>query len=301
MIRSHADLAKFTAKLIRETMEFGEFIHSQNVDEYGTVVLTTMKHIEDILESDYPMFPKPFLTEMEERISEYFLQWNGKIEKQVRMFYDLYKTIEQKSKIPFASFDNHPFKEIMNNLKRYDSADKKIQKIIKKYELKAVDEIEFYSMFFAIILMSEAEEYYFRKDLRSQLDKYKIENVDLDEMFSLGEKWIQKNGNYVSDIRGIRNAVSHFNFDIEFDEEDVNFIITFCGNPEGKEETKIMKGNELVDCLGHYRYMLQTFEHMLFLLFIFSMLKQFFSEDAFMCDIHGFFPPETKSCPTCSK
>lgn len=300
MIDNHSDLAKYLARLIRETMEFGEFIHSQNVDKYGTIVLHAMKEIEDILESESPLLPKPMLNDFEYRIIEYFLQWNEKFEKQAREFYNVYKIIEEKSKTPFANVDGNPLNTIMKNLERYKMANKKIENVIQKYRFTSIDEIDFYSMFFAIVAMSEAVEYYFRQDLQNHLDKYQIPNIDLQKMFSLTEKWINKKGLYVSDIRGIRNAVSHFNFDITYDENDINFIIQFNKTPQGKEESKTMRANEIIDFLSNYKFMLQTFEHILFFLFIFSMLKQFFSIDGVFCEKHTYFSPEHKPCPSCS-
>ncbi len=279
---SHPKLEKLLSSMINDTLKFGEFILDQNPHHYGTVLISGIKEIQGFLEKDeMPFLEKNMLDDLEFRLIAFYAGWNEKIENQAIDFYDAYKKIEEKSKKPIFSRDDHPFKIVMENIETYHKADKTIHDIIQKYELKLVDEIEFYSMFFAILILAESVEYYFLNDLNRLLKKFKINNVDLNEIFSLTKKWRNRDGSFQSDIRVMRNAISHFNFNIEYDEKDVNFIITFYPNPQEKEETRVFKGNEIIDFLGNYRYLMETFEHILFIMIIFALLRQFYCKENF--------------------
>jgi len=271
---------KLIVKLLDETIPFSEFIIDQNPGEYNTRILVMLQTIKEGLEKNELPFPRPVIVEFEEIMINFLITWHPKIQTQCRKFYKAYEKMYESNNKLFFNPDDNPLKLIMNNLDSYTNASEVIEKIIKKYDFKSIDEIDFYSFFFAILVTAESMEYYFYTSFSNYLKQYNIPNVDVEEIFSINKTWSEKNGKMISEIRAMRNAIAHFNFKTYYDEDDVNLVITFFPNPQKKEETRVYRSNEIVDFLGEYRYLLQTFEQILFTMCTFKILRFFYSVDS---------------------
>lgn len=77
----------------------------------------------------------------------------------------------------------------------------------------------------------------------------------------------------------MRNAIAHFNFVTQYDEENINLKIIFFAYSKNQSQLRSYTSNEITDFVGEYRYLLQTFENILFVMFIFKTIQSFFSAD----------------------
>jgi hypothetical protein len=274
------DIPRLLANLLEGILKFSEFIADQNPDEYHTRILLMLETIKESLETNNLPLPRSDMIEFEARLIEFLITWNPKIETQCRKFYKIYEQIYNLNDKLFLNPDDNPLSLIIKNLDRYYHGSKVSEKIIQHYDYKSITEIDFYSYFFAIIVTAEAMEYYYYTTFKNYLKSYNIQDVDAEEIFSLNEKWRDKNGVYISEIRAMRNAIAHYNFVTKYDEKNINSSITFFVYPEKQAESRTYSSNEIVDFLGEYRYLLQTFENILFVMYIFKTIQSYFSIDS---------------------
>lgn len=264
-------------ELIEDIQKFGEFILIQDPSTYGTDVLVSLNLLSNAIKNKtIKDFTVSKINELQEQILNFYINWNPKITKQVCSFYNAYVELTHFSESSLFKNDNHPFTNILKNMDRFERANIGIENIIKKYDFKSLDEIEFYSYFFAILIMSEAQRHYFQKDLEFRLKNSHIVEFKINEIFSLTNPWKNDEGKLTADITMLRNAIAHFKFKTEYDVDNIDLKITFFPEPDGHEETRILYAHEIVDFVGYYRYLLQTFQNILFLMFIFSTIRQLY-------------------------
>ena len=271
------EIPKLLANLLESILKFSEFVADQNPGEYNTHILLMLETIKESLEKNNLPLPKESMIEFEARLIEFLITWHPKIQTQCREFHKVYEQIYKMDEKLFSNPDDHPLTLIMKNHDRYYRGSKVSEKIIQNYDYKAITEVDFYSYFFAIMITAESMEYYYYTSFKKYVKNYSIQDIDAEEIFTINKKWRDKYGNMISEIRAMRNAIAHFNFATKFDEENMNLEITFFAYPEEQEETRIYASNEITDFLGEYRYLLETFESILFVMYIFKTIQSYFS------------------------
>lgn len=270
-------LKKIVDGLLDYSLGFGEFTLSNTPNSKHTEIIAKLR----ILQKKISKSNQPFLTENE--IQEFmnisfspYILWNKKIKNQATQFYNANAELARKSisKPPRSKYQ--PLEILMKKSDRFLKANEAVTKVLKKHNYTKIDDTVLFEFYYILIVITEAMEYPFYKNLEKGLTYFKIKGYDLKEIFSVTKKWIDEDGKYETDGRMIRNALAHFNFEVEERKNELNFI--FYPNPEGKEETRKFNDREFMSFIGNYRLLLQTFHCILNLMVVFSILRRFFKK-----------------------
>lgn len=272
-------LREWMANLFKDTLGFGEFILEKNPNLIGNEILSKLYVLNNKIQKEEPPFlDRKDLLALQHDVMAFFVGWNEKTSDKVLKFYNL--NIEMfKHGTSIMTREEHPFKKVLENLQDYSRSTEVVQEILKEYDMKLINKVQFYSLFFAIIVMTQSMEYNFRNDFERRLKLYGIENVDVDELFSLTRKWSNEDGDYDSDIRMMRNAIAHFNFSINYETPPDEFRIIFYPNPKGKEELRSFNDVKFIKFIGDYMMLLKTYEEILSSMIIFRLLHLFYCKD----------------------
>lgn len=257
-------------------LDFGEFILSELPNAQYTKSISEMR----ILQNRIKNTSSEFLTDGE--IDHYisvifkpFIFWNKAISKQCKKFYDLNAHLAEESTLKPYNEKYQPFKILLQYKEKFLRASEATTNVLTKYKNRLIeDQLDLFPIFYAIIAMTEALEYPFYENLESETKRLGVTNFDLKEIFSITTKWKNKKGEYQTDTRMIRNALSHFNF--QFIDLKDDFKITFYPNPLGHEETRTFNANEFFHFVSDYKFLIQTFYSILCLMLSISAIRHFF-------------------------
>jgi len=272
-------LRDWMANLFKDALGFGDFILDKRPNLIGNEIVSRLNVLYNkIQKEDPPFLERKNLINLQNDAMAWFIGWNEKTSDKVLKFYNLNIEMAKDGKSTVTSHE-HPFKKVIENLADYLRSMEIVQEILEKYDMKLVDKVEFYSLFFAIIVITQSMEYNLRNDFERRLEIFKIKNVDVAELFSLTKKWSNRDGNYDSDVRMMRNAIAHFNFTIKYETPPDEFRIIFYPDPKGNEESRSFNDVEFIKFIGDYVMLLKTYENILSLMIIFGILHKFYCKD----------------------
>jgi len=270
------EIRPFLSSILAYIINYLEFIGTQKPDKKITDLITELM----LLQKSLNEAKSPFLTvaqtiTYQQKIIPVILMWNKNIEKNVTSFYN------SNSEIACLATENAtqlaPNTSIMNlikNFKRFLEAIKVLNETLEKTNLKLLDNVDFYAVFYSQIASTEAVEHIFYEPLKDNLKRYNLESkYDLEEMFSVTSKWKNKDNEFQTDSRMIRNALAHFYYKIdEIDDETVNIIFY----PEKPNLMRKFHYKEFFKYIENNKFMFQSFYTIVTLMTLFSNFRVFF-------------------------
>lgn len=267
-------------EVFTDTIEYGEFIITQQ--PYPNYVETVSKlqiFKEKIEKRNLHYLSDIELDKLQNDSTAFVIGWNNQISTQSLKFYNAMAMMNNLKDQFLFDKKNNPFTKLTRDLERYKRAKNTIKKIFEQYGVKLTNEVEFYSIFFVIIAMAEAMEYYFIDFFERSVKDLKIKNIEISEIFSVTKQWCDEDGDYQPDIRMMRNALAHFNFTTEYKSPPDEIEITFFANPKGKEETRRLYSTDFLKFIGNYSNLLTNFEHITILMQTFALVNHYRIED----------------------
>jgi hypothetical protein len=161
----------------------------------------------------------PFLTYEEtinkqSKIFPLIIHWNPNTEKQASDFYNATVSMARLgAKIKFPKSSYNPFKLLEENTERFLLAAGLVTGLLYSTDLRRQNPIELFAMFYGLITTTETTYHYVFEQFKKSLELFGLEKqYDVYDMFSITSKLKNKKGQYQTDVRAIRNALSHFNF-----------------------------------------------------------------------------------------
>ena len=161
---------------------------------------------------------------------------------------------------------------------------KSIQKAheVKKITEKIVDAIledpkgilSITSVLLMLIIRVEAHEYQIRNIMSKARNSIHL-NYDIEDMSSVGSK-VQKGKGFRSDVRAIRDAVSHAHFTIS--DNDNDYEIHFMNFEDGCKFEKIFAGRELLLFYQDYDRILTVHTILLKTALLYQFLSDYFKK-----------------------
>lgn len=270
-------LQMWMSEVFDDTIRYGERILTQRpIPNYTEIVAKLHIFKEKIEKGNLNYISGKELDDFQNQVILFLIGWNEVISKQSLQFYNAVAIMNnQKSQFLFDK-GNHPFKKLTQNLERYNRANRIIQEIFEYYDNKLVNSVEFHSILFTVIIMAEVVEYYLQDFFSRNVKAPNKKTADtLSEIFSVTKKWKNEVGDYEPDIRMMRNALSHFNFDMTYVSPPDELKITFFLVPKGNEETRWFYSTDLLKFIGNYRSLLHNFEHIIISMQTFSLVHHF--------------------------
>ena len=245
---SFAQCQKITEKSLGHVISFAENIDTlypshgflgpiQKLDELkikvgkATNEFLTAKEIDDYI--------RPMLSRI--------ITWNRKIEPQLLNFWQAQIDIGDTAVSVHSQYD--PLEIATTVLKKILNANKVFESAIEALKKNPTNINYFYGLFYAQILATETAEYVFRKQLDSLLKKYNLDQkYDSIEIFSVNGK-IPKGSKFRTDSRAIRDALGHYQFEIEF--VGTSWEIKFNNTEEGYNFTPIFTRDEFLEQMSN--------------------------------------------------
>ena len=173
--------------------------------------------------------------------------WNTKIEPQLLKFWQAQIEIGDTANSLNSQYDPLDMATII--LKKILNANKVFESAIEALKKNPTDINYFYGLFYAQILATETAEYAFRKQLDNLLKKYDLDQkYDSIEIFSVNGK-IPKRSPFRTDSRAIRDALGHYQFEIEF--VGTSWEIKFNNTEDGYNFTPIFTRDEFLEQMSN--------------------------------------------------
>jgi|SRR6185437_8424892 len=223
-----------------------------------------------ITEIKSPFLKKEYVQELYDDVLSIVINWNKDISKNVSNYVNAYIEIGKNS---FAKKDNYnPLKTIIEERERFLNANVVFEQVLRNINKKIVAEVDLYALFFALISSHEVMEKILHGEIKNTIEKYQIKGYDLTEMFSVIGKWKDKDGFLKTDTKAIRNALSHFDFELVRS----NNVIVFHPCSTDAETTHTFTLRDFFKFVSNSRFLLQTFYVALCVLVSFTMLRRFY-------------------------
>ncbi|MGC1131522.1 MAG: hypothetical protein WA941_01765 [Nitrososphaeraceae archaeon] len=146
--------------------------------------------------------------------------------------------------------------------------------IKKDLENKRYDELTICGMLLSFVLNSQTHLYFAMESVREAVTKLG-KDYDLEEIFSI-ESPVQQNTKRATDIRAIRNAVSHGSFNIENQSKIKDFIIGFQSVFTNYTFNKQYTGKQLLNIYSAYDNLRNFQELLIRIALLKATLKIFF-------------------------
>ncbi len=186
----------------------------------------------------------PFLTyeqtiNKQHKVLPLILHWNPNIESQVSDFYNATVEIARlTAKLQHLKSSYNPFKLLEENTERFLLAAGLVTGLFYSMDLKRPTTIELLSMFYGLITTTETTYHYVFEQFKKSLELFGLEKkYDIYNMFSITSKLRNKKGQYQTDVRAIRNALSHFNFKLIDNIESQFSIVLNLDSDEDQPKT----------------------------------------------------------------
>jgi hypothetical protein len=269
-------IREIVASHLSYVLDFAEFITGERPDKSDTLLIAKLRLLQKQIESSAPLV----ITNMEVEAYQnllipILLYWNKDIVNQVLGFYNAYAEIGRISDPKSPSESYNPIKIIAEKSTKFLECNKVINDTLNHVNSDLLDEIGLYAVFYSFISSVEVTEYVLYKPFKEGLKTYGLENkFDAESIFSVKTKSRNKHGEYQTDSRMIRNALAHFDYDLELRHD--SFTISFRGEPYGVlnfTETEFFKYIE------HHKFLLQSFYSILCLMVAFSSMRYYLAKE----------------------
>lgn len=232
----------------------------------------------------------PFLTyeesiKKQNKIYPLLLNWNNEIAKQASEFYNLTAEIARLTAKPNSSKSSFkPFKMIDQNSEKFLLAASLVTGVFYSVKEKP-DAMELLAMFYGLIATSQTTYHYIFEQINEAIDHYGLnDKYDIYKIFSIKSKIKDRKNEDQTDIRAIRNALSHFDFKLIKNKKSTPSIVLRFG-PSNKE--KILTFEEFKNFYFNSVFLLHTFLAILYWHAAFATIRANFVKK--------------KNCPICKK
>jgi len=188
-----------------------------------------------------------------------------------------YVDFNKAVKNPISGKDYNPFRFIFENRDKYLQANSAYVDTLKKYKLGYNDNVDIYAIFYCLIASVESMEYPLHESLREDLIKYNLQNrYDVDNIFSVTTKKKAKKSKtgYQTDSRMVRNALGHFDYDLDWKED--GFDVTF-NSPIDSNDTMTFTDVEFSKFISNHRFLLQSVHIIHGIMAAFSTMRYYFA------------------------
>ena len=130
----------------------------------------------------------------------------------------------------------NPIECAENDLSRILAANQAYDELVQKINLEPDEKTHLYGLFYIHIALTETVEHSLRKQFEESLKQFDLESkYDVEQIFSI-EKKIPKNSKIMTDVRAIRDALSHFKYEIV--EKQGIVLINFNNQDKGYDFIK---------------------------------------------------------------
>ena len=141
-----------------------------------------------------------------------FVNWNPTLSANLLQFWEAQIEFANTANSQDLTYD--PKKLVEDNLCRISAAAKAYDELIQKINSEPNEKTHLYSLFYMHIALTETVEHSLKKQFEESLKQFGLESkYDVEQIFSI-EKKIQNNSKFKTDVRAIRDALSHFKYKI---------------------------------------------------------------------------------------
>ena len=137
-----------------------------------------------------------------------------------------------------------------------------------------LDALSICGMLLSFIANSQTHLYFAMECIREAVAKLQKDH-NIEEIFSIDSP-VMQNTKLVTDIRAIRNAVSHGSFNIEYNRKNKEWIIDFQSTLTNYQFYKRYTGNQLIDIYSDYDKLRDFQEILIRIALLKATLKIFF-------------------------
>lgn len=222
----------------------------------------------------------PFLTyeqtiKMQNKVYPLILDWNASISYQTTDFYNVTTEIARlmaKANAPISSYN--PFKLIEENEKKFLLAAGLVTGIFYSVPEKPTA-IDLLAMFYGLISTTETTHHYLFEQFKKSIKLFGLEEkYDIYSIFSINSKLKNQKGQYQTDIRMIKNALSHFNFKLIKEKNSKSSIVITLDSCDNT--SKVLTFDEFRDFYFNSVFLLNTFLAILYWHAAFATLRHNF-------------------------
>ena len=180
--------------------------------------ITALKFLlNKILETNRPFLSTDDVMKYCYPMRDMLIQFTPLLSKQLTLYWTAYVDMMEQINQKESYVQLVPINP--DNVKQMGILSKLHTKTMQKFLLDPSNQTNLFALFYFHVLRVDTFEKTIKTPLAKLLKTYEVKSYDLEDIFSTKHKIKTKDGKYITDIRAIRNCLSHFKFEI-FDNTD---------------------------------------------------------------------------------
>lgn len=259
-------------------LNFAEYIGGEKPSSKYTMVIAELRLFQQKFSevgSSSVTFAKA--NQYQNKILGLIINWRPAISPQLLNFVKFYSDANEVVTHSVTLRESNPFRLIMENREKFYRGHEMMDEVLKKFFIGRFDSVELYSLFYCLIASVESIEYPLWKDFIKMLEQYGLESkYDPNEIFSVNGKKNSEKGykGYQTDSRMIRNALGHFDYTIDWNDNGFNVIFH---NPKYNMDLIEFDHNQFMRFIENHKFLMQSIMYIHVIMITFSTMREYFA------------------------